>query len=141
MLGATDVSTPMVIMITLGDLVTSILTGCFRISTTIVFNTLGEAELTQVWQCPIMWLPIGIFCGVECGCKYTFGFLLLNWIDGQICWLCGPNWPPNSMPLNIFYPTKILSFWSCDRSINVLAISCNSTCLAILALMWKNIKG
>jgi hypothetical protein len=47
-LGATDVSTPMVIMITLGDLVTSILTGCFRISTTIVFNTLGEAELTQV---------------------------------------------------------------------------------------------
>jgi hypothetical protein len=49
MLGATTISTHVVVMITLGDLVTYVLAGCsLRISTTIVLDTLGEIELTQV---------------------------------------------------------------------------------------------
>jgi hypothetical protein len=52
-----------VIKITLGDLVTSILAGCLRISTIVASDTLGVVELTRVSQCPILWLPVGILCG------------------------------------------------------------------------------
>ncbi len=48
MLGATTISTLVVVMTTLGDGVTSILTGCLQISLTVAYNILGELELTQV---------------------------------------------------------------------------------------------
>jgi hypothetical protein len=92
----------MVVMITSGDWVTFVPTGCFQISTTIASNILGEVELTRVWWCPILWLPIAIIFGAECGCEYTSNVLFLNWMDGRIYWLCGPNWSPNSMPFNLF---------------------------------------
>jgi hypothetical protein len=100
-LGATTISTLVVGMITWSSQLTSISTCCFWILTTFASNILSEVELTQVWQCPIVWLPIGILYDVECECKYTFGTLLLNWMDGQIYWLHGPNWPLNSMPLKL----------------------------------------
>jgi hypothetical protein len=118
-LGATTISTLVVIMTTLGDWVTSILAYYFQILTIVIFDTLGEAKLTWVWWCPIMWLPIGILCGAECGCEYTSGALLLNWMDGRICRLYGPNWPPNSMPQSIL-DYKIPSSSSCDWSTNAL---------------------
>ncbi len=120
---------------------TSILIGCFQISVIIAFNTLGEAKLVRVWRCPIMWLPISILYGAECGCEYTFGTLLLNWMDGSICWLFGPNWPPNSMLLSLLWATWIPGSWSCDWSINAPTTFYNSTCLAIHVLMWKGTKG
>jgi hypothetical protein len=82
--------------------ITSISTSCFWISASAISNILGEVELIQVWWCPILWLPIGILCGVEYGCEYNSGTMLLNWMDGWICQLYGPNWCPNSMPFNIF---------------------------------------
>ncbi len=121
-------------------LVTSVFACCFQISTSVAFDTFCEVKLIGMWWCPILWLPISILCGVECGCEYTSGALLLNWMDWQICRLCSPNWPPNSMPLNLFWTTKIHGSWSCDWSTNVLATFCNSTCLAIPTLMWKKHK-
>jgi hypothetical protein len=88
-----------------------------------------------------LWLPIGILYGVECGCKYTFISLLLVWIDEQICWFCGPNWLPNSMPLNMFWTIKIPNSCFYGWSINVLATFYDSTCLTIPILIWKGIKG
>jgi hypothetical protein len=77
-LGATTVSTHVVVMTTFGDWITSILVGCLWISTTIASDILGETKLIQVCRCPIMWLRIGIFCGAECGREYTFGTLFLD---------------------------------------------------------------
>jgi len=106
--GATIVSIPMVVMITLNDWITYVPASYLRISITVAFETFGEVELIRVWRCSILWLPIGVICGVECGCEYTFGALLLNWMDGWIDRLYGPNWPLNSMFLNLFWITKIL---------------------------------
>jgi hypothetical protein len=47
-LGATTISTLMVVMITLNDLITFILINYFRISTTVASDAFGEVELTQV---------------------------------------------------------------------------------------------
>jgi len=44
-LGATIFSTVVVVMITLGDRIIYVLIGCFRISTIVIFEILGEAEL------------------------------------------------------------------------------------------------
>ncbi len=90
-LGATMASTLVVGMTTLNDWVTFIVARYLWISVTTIFDTLNEAELIWVWWCHMLWLPIGILCGVECGCKYTFGILLLNWMDGWIYRLCGSN--------------------------------------------------
>jgi hypothetical protein len=92
-------------------------------------------------RCSIMWLPIGIFYGVECGCKYTSSSLFPVWIDGWIYQLCGPNWLPNSMPFNLFWTIGIFGSCSCGWYINFHATFCNSTCLAIHDLMWKGTKG
>ncbi len=140
MLGARTVSTPMLVITSLSDWMTSIISGCLRISTTTTFDILGKNELIRVWWCPILWLPIGILCGAKCGCEYTFNILLVNWMDGWICQLCGPNWPFNSMLLTLLWITWIPSFWFCDRSINGHATFCNSTCLAIPVMMWKGTK-
>jgi len=78
MLGATTISTPMIVMITLGDWVTFILVGCLQISAIVASNTLGEAKLNRIWWCPIQWLPIGILRGATCGYEYTSNILLLN---------------------------------------------------------------
>jgi hypothetical protein len=99
---ATIVSTLMVGITILNDQVTFILTHCFQILVTTTSETLGEDKVTWIWRCPILWLPIRILCGAKWGCEYTFGTLLLNWMDGWICRFCGPNWPPNSMPFNQF---------------------------------------
>jgi hypothetical protein len=74
-----------------------------------------------------LWLPIGILYGVEWRCEYTSSALLLNWMDGGIYRLYGPNWPPNSMPSNLFWTIGILGF-NCDWFINALTTLCNSTC-------------
>ncbi len=97
--------------------------------------------LTQGQWCAILWLPIGIICGAECECKYTYGFLLLVWTYGKNCWLCGLNWLPNSMPFNLFWTTWIFHSYSCGWYSNVLATFCNSTCSTIHVLMWKGTKG
>ncbi len=47
-LGATTVSTPMVVMTTLSDRVTFIPVGYFRVSKTFTFDTRGEVVLIQV---------------------------------------------------------------------------------------------
>ncbi len=122
-------------------LLTPILVGCLQISTIVAFDNLGEVKLTWMWRCPILRLPIGIIYGVKCGCEYTFGVLLLNWMDGWICQLHGPNWPLNSMPFNLFSTIIFFGIWSYDWFTNVLVTFCNSTCLAIPILMWKGIKG
>jgi hypothetical protein len=48
MLGATTVSTPMVVIISLSDRVTSIPVGCLQTSTITTFDILGEAKLIRV---------------------------------------------------------------------------------------------
>ncbi len=104
-------------------------------------DTIGGTVLIRDRQCSIMRLPIGIHYDVVCGCEYPSGSLLLVWINEQICRLYGPNWLPNSMLLNQFWTTWILDSCSCGWSINVLTTFCNSTCLAIVFLMWKGTKG
>jgi hypothetical protein len=65
-------------IITLSGWITSIPEGCFWISTIVASYTFGEVELIQVWWFPILCLPIGILCGVKCGCEYTSGTLFPN---------------------------------------------------------------
>jgi len=139
-LGATTIYTLVVSITSLSSWVTFILISCLWILTIVTFGTFSEVEFIWVWLCPIMWLPIGIRCGAEWGCDYISSTLLLNWMDGWICQLCGPNWPSNSMPLNLFWTKWIHGSYFCDWSINALATFCNSTFLAILTLMWKGIK-
>ncbi len=138
MLGTTTLSTHVLAITTLSDWITFILASCLRVSTITTFDTLGEAVLTLIRWCSNLWLPISILYGGECGCEYTSSFLLLIWIDGRICRLWSLNWLPNSMPLSLFW--TILSSCSYGWSINALATFCNSTCLTILALMWKGIR-
>ncbi len=140
-LGATTIYTFVVGITSLRSWVTFISISYLRILTIVTFDTLSEVEFIWVWLCPILWLPIGIRCGTEWGCDYIFDTLLLNWMDGWIYQLCGPNWPPNSMPLNLFWTKWIHGSYSCDWSINVPATFSNSTCLAILILMCKGTKG
>jgi len=102
MLGSTIVSSLMVVIPALNDWVSFIPTCCFRVSTIIASNTIGEIVLTWNWHCSSLWLPIGILCGAICGCEYPSGYLLLVWIDERICQLCGPNWLPISMPPILF---------------------------------------
>jgi hypothetical protein len=120
MLGATTVSIPVVIIPTSSDWTTPTLMCCYWVLTTAVFDTIGGVVLAQNWQCSNLRLPIGIHDVVVCACEYPFGSLLLIWIDGRICWLCGPNWFPNSMPLNMFWTMSIPYSYSCGWSINVL---------------------
>ncbi len=100
--GIITVSTPMVVIPPLNDWVITTIVSCLQVSIIAIFDTIGGVVLTRGWWRSILWLPIGIFCGVECGCEYTFGSLLLVWIDGWICQLCNPNWFPNSMLFNLF---------------------------------------
>jgi hypothetical protein len=141
MLDAITISTPMVVMTTLTDWITFIPIGCFQFLTTVIFYTLCEVVLAWVRQYSILWLPIGSLYDAKCGCEYTSSSLLLNYMDGWICWFCGPNWLPNSMPFSLFRTTWISSSYSYEWSINVLATFYNSTCLAVLVLMWKSTKG
>jgi hypothetical protein len=104
-------------------------------------NTIGETMLIRNRRCSSLWLPIGIHYGVICGCEYPSSSLLLVWIDEQIYWLCGPNWLPNSMLLNLFWVTRILDSCSCGWSINVPTTFYNSTYLTIPPLMWKGKTG
>ncbi len=138
----TIVSFPIVGITTLSGWRTFIPTCYFQISTTSIFDTLGEVDVIQIWWCPILWLPIGILYGAKYGCECTSNTLLSNWIDGQICRLCGRNWlTPNSRLLNLFWIVGIPSSYSYDWSINASTTFCNSACLTMLALMWKGIKG
>jgi hypothetical protein len=63
MLGATTVSTPMVVICALSDWVILIPTCYFQVSTTVAFNTIGEVVLIQdrhysnLW----MWIPLQFF--------------------------------------------------------------------------------
>ncbi len=84
-----------------------------------LFNTIGGSILTQDWWCSILRLPIGIHYGVVCGCEYPSSTLFMVWIDEWIYWLYGPNWLPNSMPLNMFWTSRILDSCSYGWSINV----------------------
>ncbi len=102
MLGITTISTLVVVIPTSNDWITLNVTSCFQVSTTAISNTISEIVLIRGQRCSILWLPIGIFCGAECGCEYTCGSLLLTRIDRQICRLYSPKWLPNSMPLNLF---------------------------------------
>jgi hypothetical protein len=88
-LGATTISTHVVVMTTLSDWITSIPTNCFRISTTSTSYTPNEVVWTWVWQCPILWLPIGIICGAKCGMWIHFWFFaleLIGWTNLSILW-------------------------------------------------------
>jgi hypothetical protein len=140
-LGTTTVSTHAVVITLLSDWITFILTNYFQVLVIVASNTLGEVLLILVWQCSNLWLPIGIFCGAECGCEYTSSSLLLIWTNGRIYQLYSPNWLPNSMPLSLFWTIGIPTSYACDWSINALASFCNSTCLVIHVLMWKGTKG
>ncbi len=135
MLGATTISNPMVGIPASNDWITLIPTCYLWVSTTATFDIIGEVVLTRGQWCSIQWLHVGIFYGAECGCEYTFGSLLLIWIDGRIYWLFYLNWLPNSMPSNLLWIARIPSSCSCGWSINVRATFCNSTCLTIGALM------
>jgi hypothetical protein len=128
-------------MTALSDWVTSILVGCLRFLTIATSYTICEVALARVYLYSILWLPIGSLYGAKCGCEYTSGFLFLNWMDGWICRLYGPNWLPNSMPLSLLWTTRIPGSYSCGWSINALATFYSSTCLAIHVLMWKSTKG
>jgi len=141
MLGTTIVSTLVVVIRASSDWVTLIPVCYFRVSIIVVSNTTGGVVLTQDQWCSNLRLPIGIHYGVVCGCEYSSGSLLMVWIDGWICQLYGPNWLPNSMLLNLLWTTGIPNSCSCGWSINALATFCNSTCLAILILIWKGTKG
>jgi len=66
----------MVDILASSDWVTTILEGHLQVSTNITFGTISEVVLIRGRQCSILWLPIGIFYGAECGCKYTSSFLL-----------------------------------------------------------------
>jgi hypothetical protein len=139
MLGATTVWTAIVIFV-VSDWGTIIPTSCLQVSTIVAFDMIGEVVFTWGWWCSILWLPIGILCGVECGCKYTSISLLVVWINERICQLYDPNWLPNSMLLILLWTTWIFNSCSYGWNINVLTTFCNSTCLAIFALMWKGTK-
>jgi hypothetical protein len=77
MVGAITVSAHVVVIPTSNDWVIINPTSCLWVLTTIAFETIGEAVLIQIRQCSILWLPIGILCRAECGCEYTFNFLLM----------------------------------------------------------------
>ncbi len=139
MLGTKIVSIPMVVILASSNWIILTLACCLWVLTTITFDIIGGVVLTQDQCCSNLWLPIGILCGAKCGCEYPSGPLLLVWIDGWICWLCGPNRFPTSMPLNLLWTTRIPS--SYGWSINVPTTFCNSTCVAIHVLMWKGTKG
>ncbi len=141
MVDATTISTHVVGIIKWSCWITFIPTNCLRISTITTFDTRDEVEVIRIWQFPILWLPIGILCGAEWGCEYTYGTPFLNWMDGLICSLYGPNWPPNSMPFNMFCTIGIPNSCSCGWSINALATFCSSTCRTMPILMWKGTKG
>ncbi len=136
-LSVTTISNHVAVITTSSDWITPIPTGCFQVSTTITFYTLNEVVFIQGRWCSIMWLPIGILFGAECGCEYTFSSLLLSWINERMCQLCGPN----SMPLNLFWTTRILGSYSCGWSITVFTTFYDSTCPAIFTLMCKSKKG
>ncbi len=91
MLGAIIIIDPMVIIPASSDWIILIPTCCVRVSTTIVFYTIGGAMLTQDQQCYSLQLPIGIHYGAVCEYEYPFGSLFLVWIVGQMCRFCGPN--------------------------------------------------
>jgi hypothetical protein len=131
----------MVVIPTSSDWITPTPTCCFRVSKTTASNTIGGVVLTRDQRCSNLWLPISIHCGVVCGCEYLFGFLLLVRINGRIYQLRGPNWLPNSMPLNLLWTTRIFKFCYYGWSINVHATLCNSTSLVIFVLMWKGTEG
>ncbi len=50
------------------------------------------------------------------------------------------NFPTPCLSI-MFWTTWIFGSYACVWSINALATFCNSTCLAIFALMWKGAKG
>jgi len=77
MWGATTISTLVVVILVSSDWITLIPTCCFEVSTIVASDIIGGIVLIWNWWCFNLWLPIGILYGVECGCKYTFGFLLL----------------------------------------------------------------
>jgi len=104
----------------------------FPIFNNYYFYTLCEVVLARIRQYSILWLPISSLYDAKCGCEYTSSSLLLNYMDGWICWFCGPSWLPNSMPFSLFKITGIFNSYSYEWSINVLATFYNSTCLAIL---------
>ncbi len=141
MLGPITVSIHVVFILALSDCVTPIPACCFRVSITVAFDIIGGTMLFRYWRCSSQWLPIGILYGAICGCEYPSGSLLLVWIDGRICSIYGPNWLPNSMPLNLFWTTRIHDSYFYGWSINAPTTFCNSTCLAIHVLMWKGTKG
>ncbi len=140
MLGATSVSTPMVVILALNDWITPTPTYYFWVSIIVASDTIGGAMLTRDRWCSILRLPIGIHCDAICGCECPFGSLLLVKIDEWIYWLCGPNWLPNSMPLNLFWTIGIPYSCSYGWSITAPATFYNSTCLTMLVLMWKGMK-
>jgi hypothetical protein len=76
-MGVTTISTHVVVIPTSSDLVTTIPVGCLWVSTIIAVDTIGEVVLIRGQQCSNLWLPIGILCGVECGCKYISSSLFL----------------------------------------------------------------
>jgi hypothetical protein len=104
-----------------------------------IFYLDSHLSPSRSWEC--VKLPIGILYGVKWKCEYTSRTLFLNWMDGWICRLYGPNWLPNSMPLNLFWIIRIHNFCFYNWSINVFATFYNSACLAMFALVWKGTKG
>jgi hypothetical protein len=91
MLGTITISIPMVVILALNDWITPTLAYYLWVSATVASDTISGAVLTWDWHCSSLWLPIDIFHGVVCGCEYLSNFLLLVWIDGWICQICGPN--------------------------------------------------
>ncbi len=81
MLGVTIVSTFVIVIPTSNDWITRILACCFEVSTTIASNTIGGVMLTWDLSSFSLQLPIGIHCGVVCGCEYPSGSLILVKID------------------------------------------------------------
>jgi hypothetical protein len=113
MLDSTHVCFLVVIILALSDWVTHTLACYFHVSTITISDTIDEAMLTWNRPCSSLQLPIGILCGAVCGCEYLSNSLLLVWINEQICQLCGPNWLPNSMLLNLFWTIGILNSYFC----------------------------
>ncbi len=96
----------------------------------------GDSSLTIPHSLVIHWYPL--WCKMKMWMYLWYSTLELN--GGLICLLCGPNWAPNSMPFNLFWIIGIPSPCSYGWSTNVVATFCSSTCLTMLALMWKGTK-
>ncbi len=77
MLGATIVSTLVVVIPTSNDWITFTPTCFLQVSTIATSNTISGVVLIQDRRSSSLLLPIGILYGAQCGCKCTFGFLLL----------------------------------------------------------------